>query len=193
MSNDNDSPCDADELIRLMYAGDLEALDRISRCYGAKLLAAGKRYCGSEELARDAIQDTMLAAGERLADFRGDGSVEGWLVRMVANFCRRMHRGRKNDPSLHVDAAETELAGSTPSPEDDVARGELMAMLSQALDVLSPNDRSLVLLADAEGWKAKEIAEAFEMTPGQVRTRLSRARRRLRGHLGPLAEIFDPE
>jgi RNA polymerase sigma-70 factor (ECF subfamily) len=191
--SDKEFPCAAENLIELMRAGDLEALDRISRCYGDHLMAVGRRYCGDEELARDAIQDTMLAAGLKLGEFRGDGSLEGWLVRMVANFCRRMHRGRKNDPSLHVDVAKAEIGDDSSTPEEDAVRGELMAILSRALDVLSPNDRSLVLLADAEGWTAPEIAEEFDMTPGQVRTRLSRARRRLRDHLGPMGEMFDPE
>lgn len=190
---DDEALCGADDLIALMRSGDLEALDRISRCYGERLMAVGRRYCGDAELAKDAVQDTLLTAGQRLADFRGDGSLEGWLVRMVANFCRRMHRGRKNDPSLHVDVADVQIGTGESSPEDDAVRGELMALLARALGVLSPNDRSLVLLADAEGWTAPEIAEAFEMTPGQVRTRLSRARRRLREHLGPVADMFDPE
>lgn len=190
---DEQFPCTAADLIELMRSGDLEALDRISRCYGERLMAVGRRYCGDAELARDAVQDALLAAGENLSDFRGDGSLEGWLVRMVANFCHRMHRGRKNDPSLHVDVANVELGAATDTPEDDVARGELMALLAGALQVLSPNDRSLVLLADGEGWTAPEIADAFDMTAGQVRTRLSRARRRLREHLGPVAQFFDPE
>jgi RNA polymerase sigma-70 factor (ECF subfamily) len=156
--------CSADELARTMRTGNIEALDRLTLCFGEKLLAAGRRYCGDEQRARDAVQDTMLAAGTRLADFRGEGSVEGWLVRMVANFCRRMQRGQKNDPAIHQDVAEVE-----------------------------PRDRTLLLLSDAEGWKAPEIAEALDMTPGNVRTRLSRARKRLREHLGTLGEHIDIE
>ena len=139
----------------------------------------------------------------KLADFRGDGSVEGWLVTMVANFCRRMRRGRKNDPTLHVEFdAESHGVGSAsalssgspgrpPSPEHDMARGQLLKILSRALVQLDSQDRVLVLLSDAEGWKAPEIAEALDMTPGNVRTRLSRARKRLREHLGPLRDFVE--
>ncbi|MCG8422864.1 MAG: sigma-70 family RNA polymerase sigma factor [Proteobacteria bacterium] len=184
--------CDADELVRLMRAGDITALEQMTRCYGERLFVVGKRYCGDEELAKDAVQDAILTAGTKLADFRGDGSVEGWLVRMVANFCRRMHRGQKNASSLHVEF-DAEIHGETTaeSPADDAARGELLRILGDALLQLDPRDRVLVLLADAEGWKAPEIAQALDMTAAGVRTRLSRTRRRLRDQLSPLGDFGD--
>lgn len=188
-----DDLCSADELARTMRTGNIEALDRLTLCFGEKLLAVGRRYCGDEQRARDAVQDTMLAAGTRLADFRGEGSVEGWLVRMVANFCRRMHRGQKNDPALHQDVADAGLVALGLSPEEMVARGQLLEVLGAALLEVEPRDRTLLLLSDAEGWKAPEIAEALDMTPGAVRTRLSRARKRLREHLGSLADHIDVE
>ena len=192
---DSDDRCDPEELVRLMYAGDLAAMEHITRCYGARLLAAGRRYCQNEQAARDAVQDAILTAGMKLADFRGDGSVEGWLVHMVANFCRRMQRGRKNDPLLHIrldDAGVAETADPAAiSPEDQVARGQLLNLLGDALLQLAPQDRAFVLLSDAEGWTSEEIAQRFDMTAAAVRTRLSRARHRLRDHLGPLRDFLD--
>lgn len=164
--------------------GDLAALDRMSRCYGERLMAMGRRYCRSEEEARDAVQDTWLAAREHLADFRGDGSLEGWLVRMVANACQHMRRGRKNDPSLHQ--RDLELRAQDHSPEGLAARGELAQALGQALLTLEARDRTILLLAEAEGWTGPQIAEAMGTTPGAVRTRLTRARARLKAQLEPL-------
>ena len=179
--------CSPQELAKLMRDGDMEALDRMSRCFGDRLLAVGRRYCGDQDRALDAVQDTMVAAGASMEKFRGDGSVEGWLVRMVVNFCHRQRRGRKNDPSWHVEAVDDALAAKSDSPEDQAARGELMMLIGDALQQLEPRDRTLLLLSDAQGWKSPEIAEALEMTPAAVRTRLSRARRRLREHLEPHA------
>ena len=143
----------------------------------------GRRYCGDDDRARDAMQDALLAAGTKMTQFRGDGSVEGWLVRMVVNFCHRMRRGRKNDPAWHAEADDDTLAAAADTPEQQAARGELMIMLGDALGALDPRDRTLLLLADGEGWKAPEIAESVDMTPAAVRTRLSRARRKLRADL----------
>ncbi len=182
--------CDPDALAEVVRSGDIQALDALTRCYGRRLLAVGRRRCADEESAKDAVQDALTAAGEHLDQFRGDGSVEGWLVRMVSNACARMRRGQKNDPRLHVPADKAPLGAAEDDPEDLMARGELMEVLGEALLSLEPRDRTLVLLADAEGWRAPEIAEATGMTPGSVRTRLSRARRRLREHLMPVAPDF---
>jgi len=170
--------CDPHEMIDLARDGDIEALDRMTRCYGERLLAVGRRYCRSEEDARDAVQDALLSAGHHLTDFRGDGSLEGWLVRMVANACHRMRRGRKNDPRLHDH--DIELSATHDSPEELAGRAQVAKVLGRALVTLNPKDRLILLLAEAEDWTGPQIAERVGMTPGAVRTRLSRARARMR-------------
>lgn len=179
--------CDPDALVELVRSGDVAALDRLTRCYGEQLMAVGRRYCADAERARDAVQDALLAAGEHLTDFRGTGTVEGWLVRMVINACRRGQRGRKNDPRRHapLDAAAGAAAPGA-SPEDAVLRRQIAAALGDALTTLPPQDRALLLLADGEGWKGPEVAEALGLSHAAVRARLSRARRRLRDALEPV-------
>ena len=180
--------CQPDALIARMRAGDLEVLDDLSRCYGARLLQVGQRRCRDADQAQDAVQDALLAAGEHLSDFRGDASVEGWLVRMVSNACHRMRRGQKNDPRLHA-ALDPNAAFDGAGPEAEAARGEMMQTLGQALLALSPADRSLILLTDGEGYSAPELAERLDLTAQAVRSRVSRARRQLRASLGPIADF----
>lgn len=173
--------CDPQEMIALARAGDTAALDKVTRCYGERLLAVGRRHCRTEEDARDAVQDALLSANLHLATFRGDGSLEGWLIRMVARACGRMRRGRKNDPGLHV--YDEEVADDNGSPELDAARAKLAEMLGAALLDLSPQDRVIVLLAEAEDWTGPQIAEKLGMSAGAVRVRLTRARQKLRARL----------
>jgi RNA polymerase sigma-70 factor (ECF subfamily) len=174
--------CDPDRLTALVRAGDPEALERITRCYGDRLLAAGRRHCRTTDEARDAVQDALVVAATRLDSFRGDGSLEGWLVRIVASACRRMSRGQKNDPALHD--GDAELATTT-TPEADAARNELGDALARALLELDPEDRLVVLLSEADGFDAPEIARRIGSSPGAVRTRLTRLRQRLRASLLP--------
>ncbi len=174
--------CDAQELARLAKSGDMAALDRLTRCFGERLLAVGKRACRDSERGRDAVQDALLAAGEHLTDFRGEGSLERWLSRMVVNACHHMRRGRKNDSALHV--TDEEVAASTVGPDLAAERGEAALGLAKALLALPPGDRAILLLADVEDWSSQEIAGEIGSTPGAVRTRLSRVRARLRRHLG---------
>ncbi len=187
---DEPLPCDPQAIVALVRKGDIEALETLSRCYGERMLQVGRRRCRDEAAAQDAVQDAFLAAGENLQRFRGEGSLEGWLVRMVSNACSRMRRGQKNNPRLHVDAQDADLRYDL-GPEQQALRGEILEAVGAAMVQLDPRDRALVMLADAEGWKAPEIAEATGMTPGAVRTRLSRARRTLRDHLSPLREILE--
>jgi len=170
--------CDPAQLVDLALAGDEEALDRATRCHGERLLAVGRRYCRTPDEAQDAVQDAFLSARLNLDSFRGDGTLEGWLVRMVVNACRRIGRGRKNDPSLHD--SETPLVQAEDTPEDLVGRGQMALALSEALNSLDPRDRTILLLAEAEDWTGAEIAERLGMTHGAVRTRLSRARTKVR-------------
>jgi RNA polymerase sigma factor (sigma-70 family) len=178
--------CDGNELIGLVREGDLEALDRITRCFGDRLLAVGRQRCRNEEDAQDAVQDTLLSAGRNLTSFRGDGSLEGWLVRMVANACFRMRRGRKNDPSLHT--TEAQLFSDRESPEQAVQRGQVGELLEGVLLDLSSQDRAILILAEGEGWTGPEIAQEMGMSPGAVRTRLTRIRQRLRTALEPAGD-----
>ncbi len=174
------SVCDADELVRLARSGDLAVLDQLTRCYGERLLAIGRRHCRSTEDAQDAVQDALLSAGTHLEKWRGDGGLESWVGRMVANACHKMSRGQKNDPSLHD--VESEVV-SEQSPELDARRAELATALGHALLDLDPVDRAIVLLAEAEDWTGPQIAERIDLTPAVVRKRLSRSRTKLREKL----------
>lgn len=167
-----------EEMIEAARRGEVAVLAEMTARYGERLAAEGRRRCRTAEEAEDAVQDALLSAGEHLAQFRGEGSLEGWLVRMVANACHRMRRGRKNDPSLHV--VDAVLASEQDSPERRAAQGELLGVLSDVLDTLAPTDRLVFLLAEGRGDKGPEIARELGLTPQAVRSRLSRARKRVR-------------
>lgn len=169
--------CNPDEVVALVRSGDVAALDRITRCYGDRLLAVGLSACRDRDDAEDAVQDALLSAGTHLGDWRGEGSIEGWIGRMVANACHRMRRGRKNDPALHDPEADVATEGT---PEDEAMRGEVAAALGRGLLVLSPEDRAMLLLVEGEGWTPAEVAERTGLAAGTVRTRLSRARAKVR-------------
>ncbi|MCA9522850.1 MAG: sigma-70 family RNA polymerase sigma factor, partial [Myxococcales bacterium] len=121
--------------------------------------------------------------------FRGEGSLEGWLVRMVINACRRMQRGRKNDPALHQEDAV--LPDESQSPERATESSEIGVHLRQALSELPNTDRMILLLSEGDGWSAIEIAERLGMTHGAVRTRLTRIRQALQKKLAPLGLLPD--
>lgn len=190
-SENQAAQCDPTKLLEMVQRGDRDALDRLTRCYGERLLSVGRRQCRSDDRAQDAVQDALESAATHLDDFRAEGSLEGWLSRMVTNACRRMQRGRKADPSLHEEVGEGH-ATTTSSPEESAANQRLGEELVAALRTLSDQDRVIVLLAEVNGWKGPEIAEALGLTAGQVRTRLSRSRGKLREQLAEQWRDWDP-
>lgn len=183
-------PCDPIRLAELVRAGDGAALDRMTRCYGDRLLRAGQKHCRTAEEAEDAVQDTFLIASTKLGEFRGEGSLEGWLIRIVASACRRIGRGQKNDPNRHDPDAEPADDGE--SPEALVARRELGDRLNAALLGLPPQDRLILLWAEVEGRSGEEIANEIGASHGSVRTRLTRLRARLKTELAPLLKDLAP-
>ncbi|TNE84024.1 MAG: sigma-70 family RNA polymerase sigma factor [Deltaproteobacteria bacterium] len=182
--------CHPDKMIAAAKRGDLTVLEEMTHCYGQRLAAEGRRRCRTPEEAEDAVQDALLSAGQHLTDFRGEGSLEGWLVRMVANACHRLRRGRKNDPTLHV--FDKVLEADQASPERQVAEGELLGVLAEVMEELSPTDRLILLLAEGRGDTGPEIGEELGLTAQAVRSRLSRARKRVRAELSERLEQPEP-
>jgi RNA polymerase sigma-70 factor (ECF subfamily) len=169
--------------MQLVRDGEPSALEHITRCYGERLLAAGKRHCRTGAEADDAVQDALLSAATNLDQFRAEGSLEGWLVRIVATACRRFTRGQKNDAKSHD--SDVELTDASESPEQEVARRELSRLIDGTLLELAPEDRAILLLAELEDWSAPEIAAEMGLSAGAVRTRLTRLRARVREALEP--------
>ena len=130
--------------------------------------------CRTHDDADDAVQDALLIATENLDTFRGDGSLEGWLIRLVASACARRRRGREEQYRAWHDS-ELALTGEGESPEDTADRHGVGAILERVLLELAPDDyRHLVLLAEVEDMTEAEVAERLGISPGAVRTRLSR-------------------
>jgi RNA polymerase sigma-70 factor (ECF subfamily) len=172
--------CDTTHLAALMRAGDLAALERFSRCYGARLIAVARRSCRGVDDAEDAVQDALMEASRTMESYRGEGSPLAWMSTLVVRRCGRMGRGRRNDPALHVPDVDV-VCGCT-SPEIQASDRVMGERLSAALLSLSETDRYAVMLAD-QGYTGPEIAEELGLTPNAVRGRLKRSRAALRGML----------
>jgi len=171
--------CDLQRMESLIAAGDLAALEQIVLCYGPHLNAIGRRQCRTAQEADDAVQDALLAAGEHLASYRGEGSVGAWVGQMVAHACHRMQRGRKNDPALHsVDQVDA-LMGRQDVEREALQRVEAERLLG-AVRLLSPQDQQIVLMTAVHEYTSAEASKKLGMTAAALRKRVSRLRKSLR-------------
>ena len=173
--------------------GDLAAFNRVVLRHQDAVYALAYRFLGERQAAEDAAQEAFLRAYRSLGRFRG-GSARSWLLTIVANVARDELRRRRRRPELRLEPdrddapAPAEPVDRGPTPEEqllaDSGRKELRAALEAALATLPEAWRLTVLLADVHGLPHEEVARATGVAQGTVKSRLSRARGRLRDLLG---------
>jgi RNA polymerase sigma-70 factor (ECF subfamily) len=142
------------------------------------------RMSGDRHLAEDLTSDTFYRAMRSLDGFRGDSSLKTWLLRIARNLY--LNRKRRDDRSSSLDDLEDRgmvPAAHDPDPESRFMREEESEAVRRALQDLTEDDRSILLLSAEDELTCREIAEVLEISVTAVKTRLFRARRRLAGLL----------
>lgn len=163
----------AQTLLAMMQAGDLMALDQLARDAGHTLLQVARRQCHLRADAEDAVQQALLVASTAMRGIRGEGSPIAWLSTLVARSCFRLNKQAERADEL------TDTPCACDDPRSIVEGRQLERALSDALMTLPRTDRLLVLLS-VEGLNSLELAERFGLSSNAVRSRLKRARQRLR-------------
>jgi len=189
---------DESALIRDAQRGDLDAFNRLVLAYQEVLFNAALRILGDEDLAADATQEAFLSAFRAITAYRG-GSFKAWLLRTVTNACYDELRRRKRRPTtpLEPDDAEGDeiesprwLADPSASPEEQLDQAELEHAIQHCLDALPADFRVVVVLADIQGLDYSEVARAVRVPLGTIKSRLARARLRLRECLQAFWELL---
>lgn len=185
-------------LISSAQRGDLEAFNRLVLTHQDALFNAALRILGDDELAADATQEAFLAAFRGLTGFRG-GSFRAWLMRTVTNACYDELRRRKRRPTAPLepesrDGEDVEspswIADPELSPEQRAEAQELEHAIQHCLENLPMEYRTVVVMADLQGLDYTEVAAAVRVPLGTIKSRLARARLRLRECLQDFAELL---
>ena len=153
--------------------GDMRACEKIYRSYHGPAYTLAVRICKCRELARDVTQEAFITAFKRVPQFRGDSPFWGWLRRVVINHAISSLRKLPRHDAVELEDYMAHTNG------DQDGLGQAMD-LSQALEQLSDEDRMVVWLHDVEGYKHREIAQMVGKSESYSKTRLNRARARLR-------------
>jgi RNA polymerase sigma-70 factor (ECF subfamily) len=180
----------ANEELRLIEAGqrgDVEAFNQLVRLYESRVYNLCYRMLGDADAAADVAQDTFISAYRNLHRFRG-GVFRSWLLRIATNACYDALRARKRRPTVSLDAAQEaeedgpafDIPDPSESPDDAALRRELAAAIQRGIAQLPDDQRVVVILSDVQGLAYEEIAEVTNTNLGTVKSRLSRARARLR-------------
>lgn len=170
-------------LLERLRAGEPAAFEELVRAYQHRVFAVAARMLGRAAEAEEVAQEVFVRAYRAIGEFRGEARLSTWLHAITARLCLN----RLASAARRRERADEDLLRQTPSAELGAAaaveRSELETALRQAIAELPDDRRIVVVLRDVEGLSYEEIAEALDLEPGTVRSRLHRARMDLKAKL----------
>lgn len=178
--------------LEALKAGDREAFASLVDATSAQIYRVALNILGDEQDAEDVLQETYIKAFRALPDFEGRSSLATWLHRIAVNEALMLVRKRKpqevsveENPSFDADAESEgmEIVDFCCLPENELLSKEARGFLDQAVRNLPSNLRVVFVMRDLEGLSIQETAEALNLSENNVKTRLLRARLRLRQEL----------
>ena len=179
------------QVVDLARGGDREAFRAIMQRCNQRLFRVARAVVRDDAEAEDVLQEAYARAFAAFEGFRGEAGVATWLTRIVLNEAHG--RLRKRRPTVELEALETAQAGAqvlafpgaglSDDPEADAARGQVRRLLEQAVDDLPEPFRLVFILREIEELSVEETAANLGLNPETVKTRLHRARKRLRDAL----------
>jgi RNA polymerase sigma-70 factor, ECF subfamily len=177
-------------LVAAAKSGDAAAFEELVTRYERKIFRLTMNITRNREDAEDAMQDAFLKAYSHLNSFQEDSRFYTWLVRIAANEAlMRLRKRRPNQVSLDEpiegddDLMPREIEDWRPSPEQRYAQSEMQDILNQVIDQLEPDFRVVFVLRDVEELSTEETAAAVGISVAAVKSRLLRARLKLRQKL----------
>jgi RNA polymerase sigma-70 factor (ECF subfamily) len=194
---------DDDELLGRLRAGDEDAFMEIVMRYSPLMRRIALGYVRSPAVADEVVQEAWLGVLTGLGRFEGRASLKTWILRIVINQART--RAAREARSLPFSALAREEEDDGPAvdpsrfgpdggwkslpddwrtlPEERLLAAETLAVVHKAADALPPRQREVFLLRDVEGWEPAEVAAALELSAGNERVLLHRARAKVRAAL----------
>jgi RNA polymerase sigma-70 factor (ECF subfamily) len=166
------------ELCTHAATGERRAFGELVRRHGSSVRSLLRRMGAQGAEADDVAQDAFLAAFERIAEFRGEGTFAGWVKRIAARaYLRRLQKERR------IGALTAEQAEVEEGEEGGDAEGRID--LDEALKVLGPAERLCVTMCFGAGLSHQEAADALNLPLGTVKSHVKRGLDKLRTRLAP--------
>jgi RNA polymerase sigma-70 factor (ECF subfamily) len=176
--------------LEALKSGDRAEFGRLVETYYEVIYRLAIKMMGDSQDAEDVLQETFLKAYRHLKGFGGRSSISTWLYRIATNEALMLLRRKRDIVSLD-ESLETEEGEQEPLqivdwcclPEEELVSAEAQKHLDQAIQGLPPNLRVVFVLRDIQGLSTQEVSEVLNLSETAVKTRLSRARLRLRQDL----------
>lgn len=185
------SNLDDQTLVERLKAGDQVAYAELVEQHAGQVYRLALRMMGNEADAEDVLQETFLSAFKAIDRFEERSSLSTWLYR-IANNAALMRLRRKEPDQVSIDEPiERDDGDLMPRqffdfcclPEEDLMRDEAREEMQRAIEELSPTLRGVFVMRDIEGLSTQETADALNLSVSAVKSRLMRARLKLRERL----------
>lgn len=181
-------------LLEHAQAGDRRAFDALMTPYEKKLYTLCFRMAGDKEDALDCAQEAMLRVWRALYSYRKEASFTTWIYRIATNTCLDLLRKRKTKPSVSLEAltdAGFFVQASSGDPEEHAVSNARRDALQTGINALPPDMRAALILRDVQGFSYEEVSAILDTPLGTVKSRINRAREKLRTILFQNTELFD--
>jgi len=198
-------PAGDEALVAALRRGDAGAFATVVDRHSSAMIRVALAYVPSRSVAEEAVQETWIAVMRGIDAFEQRSSLKTWIFRILANIAARSGaRERRSVPFAALaraeDTAEPLVSPGRflpadhelypghwaipparwPTPEEGLLAGETRDVIADAIAALPPAQRTVILLRDIEGWSSEEVSEALEVTAGNQRVLLHRARNHVR-------------
>ena len=176
-----------EQLVRKSQQDDERAFGELVSRYESKVYSLALKMLRNPEDAEDVLQDTFLRAYRGIKSFKGNSTFSTWIYRITANSALMRLRKRQL-PTVSIDDADEReapinIADWAPGPVEQMLNQETQAAMTEAIEALPPEFRQVFVLRDIEELSNAEVAEILDLSVAAVKSRLHRARLKVRNRL----------
>lgn len=182
-------------LLRKAQRGDPEAFGRLMEPLEQLVWRVCWHYTGDREASSDCGQEAMIRIWRALDSYRGDCAFESWVYRIAANCCMDWLRKKKRDRSVSIEPMRDQgfdPADTSPGTEAQVIAKDERRRLREAIALLPEDQREALVLTQLERVSYEEAARMLDVSEGTVKSRVNRAKARLKEILTPEEELSSP-
>lgn len=182
-------------LLRRAQSGDPEAFERLMEPLEQLVWRVCWHYTGNREAAEDCGQEAMIRIWRNLANYRGDCALESWVYRIAANCCMDWLRKKKRDQSVSMEPLAEQgfdPADDAPGTEEQAIAKDERERLREAIAILPDDQREALILTQLEKVPYEEAARVLGVSEGTVKSRVNRAKARLKEILSEERELSPP-
>ncbi len=170
-------------ILAMARGGDVDAFNRLVILHQDAVYGFSLSLTRQPSIADDVTQETFISAFRSISKMRGD-NVRAWLLRIARNkaydYFRRQKRRRESSVDEETEVFRERLVSDNPSPADVAMNSELREALEHCVGALSHGHREVIVLIDVQGGSYENASAVCGVNIGTVKSRLNRARRRVR-------------